>query len=144
MSSLGRVNGRSQHRADRRTTVQSTSMNPHIMGSTPLQHNRQVTAWAHHCTLCYTPSQSSLRRQTLTILPPTWSVHLTFIHAGISFWGVALRRRAIGQRAKVSCSKGSHPGLCRRGAAQHGNEVVAVLARQCELSWGHGSTLHAA
>ena len=47
-----------QHRADGRTTMRSISLNFHIMGSTPLQYNRQITAWADHCIRWSTPSLS--------------------------------------------------------------------------------------
>ena len=38
-----------QHRADGRTTMRSLSLNFHIMGSTPLQYNRQLTASFYDC-----------------------------------------------------------------------------------------------
>ena len=43
------VDNSTQHRADGPTTMRSISQNSHIMGSTPLQYNKQITAWTDHC-----------------------------------------------------------------------------------------------
>ena len=56
------VDNSTQHRADGPTTMLPISQNSHIMGSTPLQYNKQITAWADHCIRWSTPSLGGLCR----------------------------------------------------------------------------------